>query len=160
MNNRRKKASIFSLIVGFILLCSFIVLPFLETAKTVFSAGGSNSVYAFVATQSTKAVNGKIYVDAGLSIDVGDDGAITRNDAQTMVENEIVPFQSAKIYFRTRNMSAISEAGDYEAIDQSFTVFGTSPYTTVEVSINYTGLQVGDVKRQFIVEIYKVEIKT
>lgn len=158
MNNRRKKASIYSLIIGVILLCSFIVLPFLETTKTAFSMGGSNSLYAFVAPQSTKAVNGKIYVDAGLSIDVAGDGAITRNDAGAMVENEIVPFESAKIFFRTRNMSAISEAGDYEAIDQSFTVFGTSPYTTVEVAVNYTGLQVGDVARQFIVEIYKVEI--
>ena len=157
MHKKYKTISIFSLVVMFILLCTFVFLPFLKTSKTVY-AEGDNSLYAFVSKQEGKVINGKIYVDIGLSIDVGADDVVTRDDAETMVANKIVPFESAKIYFRTRNMSAISEAGDYEAVDQSLTVLGTSPCTSIAVKVNNTGLQVGDNARQFYVEIYKVEI--
>ena len=159
MNKRYKTTSIVSLFIVFILLCTFIFVPFFRKKQDkVFAEGAGNSLYAFVSTQDNKVINGKIYVDFGLSIDVADDGVITRSDAETMVTNEIVPFESAKIYLRTRNMSAISEQGDYEAIDQTFTVLGNSPFSSIAVKVNNSGLQVGGVARQFYVEIYKVEI--
>ena len=159
MSKRYKTTSIFSLIIVFILLCAFIFVPFFnKNQEKAFAEGVDTSLYAFVSKQENKVNSGKIYIDFGLSIDVDDDKVITRSDAETMVKNDIVPFESAKIYLRTRNMSAISEEGDYEAIDQIFTVTSNNPSTSVAVQVNKKGLQIGSNARQFIVEIYKVEI--
>ena len=159
MVKRNKIAGIFSIIFILILLCTSIFVPFFNTkTDKVFAEEGDKSLYAFVSKQADKAINGKIYVDVGLSIDVFDDGVVARNDAETMTKNEIAPFESAKIYLRTRDMSAISELGDYEAVNQTFTVSGTSSVTSLAIKVNNVGLQVGGVARQFYVEIYKVEI--
>ena len=113
-------------------------------------------------------VNGKIYVNFGLSLDyeikdesntvINPIGEVNNQDAETMVKKGVYPFETAKIYFRTRNISAISEQGDYEPIDQVYTVLGDSPFTNVTVKINNKGLSIGGNYRQFYVEIYKVEI--
>lgn len=159
----------FSIVIMFILLCTFAFLPFPnKTKEKVLADAVSNSLYAFVSTQNNKPVNGRIYVDFGISLDyeiqdkeenvINEEGEINRLDADCMVDNEVVPFESAKIYLRTRNMSAITEAGDYEAIDQTFTVFGDSPCANIAVKVNNVGLQLNGVAHQFYVEIYKVEI--
>ena len=158
MNKKNRIISIFSLIVVFVLLSISAFIPSMNATKTLFAEEISEPLYAFVSSKEGKVVNGKINVEFGLSIDIGKDKVITSNDAEMMVSGGIEPFESAKIYFRTRNVSAISEEGDYEAIDQSFTVYGTKPYSSVEVKVNNTGLQVGGVARQFYVEIYKVEL--
>lgn len=169
MVKRKKIAGIFSILLIFIVLCTSIFVPFFHKAKgRVVAEEAGNSLYAFVSQQDGKVSNGKVYVEFGVTLDYtikSDTGTITNNagevdifDALTMAEGEEYPFETAKIYFRTRNMSAVSELGDYEAIDKTVTVFASTPFASVAVKVNNDGLQVGDNARQFCVEIYKVEL--
>jgi hypothetical protein len=159
MIKKKKVERAFSIVIAWIFLFASILGLSLNLAKeNVFAESVNNSLYAFVNQQNNTVNDGEVYVDFGLAIDVGDDNVITRSDAEEMAKQNIVPFESAKIYLRTRNISAIAEQGDYEAIDQTFTVLGRSSFASLAVKVNNSGLQVGDASRQFYVEIYKVEI--
>ena len=159
MIKKKKNVGIFSVVLTLVLLCFSAFFPLVNKKQgKVYAGEVDNTLYAFVTKQNNKVNDGKIYVDFGLSIDFDDDGAITRSDAEEMVKNDIIPFETAKIYLRTRNMSAIAEQGDYEAIDQTFIFVGNNPSSSIAIKVNNSGLQVGDATRQFYVEIYKVEI--
>ena len=169
MVKRKKIIHTFSIVIMILLLCTSLFVPFFKQAKgTVYAEEVGNSLYAFVSQQDGKVSNGKIYVEFGVTLDYtikDDSGTIINNagevdifDALTMAQGEEYPFETAKIYFRTRNMSAVSELGDYEAIDKTVTVFASTPFTSIAVKVNNNGLQVGDNARQFCVEIYKVEL--
>lgn len=163
MPKRKKITWIVSLFTMLVLICSSLCAPFFhKTEGKVKAEGVNNFVYAFVSKQSDKITNGKIYVDFGLSIDYALDtsgaGTVNAQDAEKMLELKEVPFETAKIYLRTRNISAVAEQGDYEAINEVFTVDKNAPYFTLAVKVNAGGLRVGDVSRQFCVEIYKVEV--
>ena len=163
MPKRKKVTWIVSLFTMLILICSSLCVPFLSKIEgTVKADSTSNSVYAFVSKQSDKITNGKVYVDFGLSIDYvleeSGTGIVNRQDAEKMSELNEVPFESAKVYLRTRNASAVAEQGDYEAINEVFTLDKNTPYFSLAVKVNASGLRIGDVDRQFHLEIYKVEI--
>ena len=75
---RNKLTWIFSIVISLILLCSSVFVPFLQqTQGRVRADESGKNLYAFVAKQSDKINDGKVYVDFGLSIDVDNDGNIT-----------------------------------------------------------------------------------
>ncbi len=163
MPKRKKVTWIVSLFIMLVLFCSSLCVPFLNKMEGIVKAEGvSNFVYAFVSKSSDKITNGKVYVDFGLSIDYALDtsgaGTVNVQDAKKMKELKEVPFETAKVYLRTRNASAVAEQGDYEAINQVFTLDRNTPYFSLAVKVNTSGLRIGDVSRQFHVEIYKVEV--
>ncbi len=158
MTKSKKITWIFSCIMALVLLCASLFTPFLNKTEPYVSVGETNNtLYAFVSKQTNTSTTGKVYVDFGISLDVAEDEEITREDALMMSNANIHPFDSAKIYIRTRNVSAIAEAGDYEAMDQVYTVYGNSPFTSISINVNKSGLQIGNTQRTFYVEIYKVE---
>ena len=165
MIKRNKIAGIFSIVITLILLCASVFVPINKTGESVVAEGGGNVLYAFVSKQGTNVNGRKIYVDFGLSVDFANDNVVTRSDAEEMVKSNIAPFEYAKIYLRTRNLSAIAEKGDYEAVNQTVTVYGHNPYTSVAVTVNKDGLHINrselspeDTLRSFYLEIYKVEV--
>ena len=108
---KNKFSRIFSILITLILLCTSVFVPFINRIQDkVFAentnASNATSLYAFIAKQSNTMNGGKIYVNFGLSIDVSNDGVVTHVDAESMMKKD-VPFESAKIYIRTRNMSAL-----------------------------------------------------
>lgn len=161
MVKRKGIKKIFSMLVMLVFLLASFLMP-VSKEKPKFAkadASGETPIYAFASAHNKANGNGKIYVDIGLSLDMLDDGEITRSDATATVEARLKTFESATIYYRTRNLSAIAEEGDYEAINQSVNVRWNSPYKTVSVYINgASDLQIGEATRQFYVEVYKVEI--
>lgn len=159
MPKHKKARWIYSLIVMLTMLCASFFTPFLShKGVKVKAENSSHTLYAFVEKQENQSNRGKIYVDFGLSIDAQEDDVVTREDAVAMTESNIYPFESAKIYLRTRNISAVAEEGDYEAFDQAFTVYGTNAFSSVSIDVKSGGLRIGDTNREFVVEVYKVEI--
>ena len=159
MSKKKSFSWIVSIVIAFVVLCISLLVPFInKTGTRVFAESSDKSLYTFVTRQSDKITDGKVYVDFGIAMDTDGDKKITVNDAQAMKENSIVAFETATVYVRTRNLSALAEAGEYEALDQTFTLLGKDPFASIAIKVNNGGLQVGDVARQFYVEIYKVEI--
>ena len=182
MIKTKKKIGIFSVVITFILLCTFALVPFVNKNQTKALADAkSNLVYAFVSLQEEQTSETRFYVDFGLSLDYDIVGqteepaegeaegenqiVVDVEDAKQMKSQGVAPFEYATVYIRTRNLSAIAEAGDYEAIDQQYTLYGTDPYATLAINTTRGGLRLNDrthdkegALRDFVVEIYKVEI--
>ena len=161
MVKRKGIGKIISVLVMLVfLLASFFIPATKETTKFAQAdATGDTPIYAFVSSYGRKSGSGKVYVDIGLSLDMLDGEKITRDDATATTQARLKSFESATIYYRTRNISAIAEEGDYEALESTVMVWWNASYKTVSVNINgNSGLQIGEAAREFCVEIYKVEI--
>lgn len=171
MIKTKKSIGLFSVIITFILLCTSVFVPFIsKNQKRAVAESIGNSIYAFVSQQASQPGDTKLYVDFGLSLDYNiagqAEGEVNLDDAKYMKEKQTAPFKYATVYIRTRNLSAVAEQGDYEAVDQTVILYGTDPYASLSIKVNKGGLQIGDsntkeegLLRSFIVEIYKVEVE-
>lgn len=170
MVKRKRRIGIFSVIITLILLCTSVFTPFFsKEQQRVAAEAVGNTIYAFVSKRESASIDTKLYVDFGLSLDYAVEGQeeneVNLDDATQMVDGEVYPFEYATIYIRTRNRSAVAEQGDYEAIDESFVVYGTQPYASLAINVNKGCLQLNPsdseeegALRDFVVEIYRVEI--
>jgi hypothetical protein len=126
-----------------------VFVPFAnKDQKKAVAEAVSNSIYAFVSQRTSQVGDTKLYVDFGLSLDYElagqEKGEVNLDDAKHMKEQKIYPFEYATVYIRTRNISAIAEQGDYEAVDQTVVLYGSEPCASLSIKVNKGGLQIND----------------
>ena len=176
MIKKKRFARVFSVVITLILLCTSLFVPCINiTPQSAFANGGvvdNKKLYAFVVAQGDTVGAEKINLNFGVSLDYEDNGygKVNTTDAEKMKESG-VPFDYAKVYFRTRNISAIAEQGDYEAVDQTFVIYPDNPYASISINVNQSEFQVQrvdkdnnlifsneDTLRSFYAEIDHVEV--
>ncbi|MGN1060298.1 MAG: hypothetical protein ACI4QN_01050 [Candidatus Coproplasma sp.] len=159
-NLRRIFKSVFSLVVALCLTVPFAVAVFSSGGRTIPAAAEDETVTVSIRAKDEREVYGvKIAMFDSL------------NKVYFYIEADKAPAQPITVYYRTRNCSALAEAGDYAPVNDSVTLTAETPSVLLSVETFNTGVVTGITKivsmqqvtnslaNTFYIEIYKVEGK-
>lgn len=151
--------SVFSVILALCLTVPLAVAIFISSVRAIPAAAESEIV--------TVSIRAKDEVEVyGTKVATFD----SSNKVYFYIEADKAPAQAVTVYYRTRNCSALAEAGDYTPVNDSVTLTAETTSILLSVETFNTGVVTGVLKAStgmavttnslaniFYIEIYKVE---